>query len=169
MRRLRLDFLHPSPRPHWAGWLLLAVGLGAAGWAGVRGEEAERALKTAIAEAPASTATAAPRTAGHARGNAADNAAAAARAQLDAPWGDLFVRLETARVARIALLSLEADARRPEATLMAEARTVKDMFGWIEKLKDESGFASVVLASHAVQANDPQQPVRFVLRLRWRS
>lgn len=164
MRRLRLDFLHPLPSTHWVGWLLLAAGIVLAAWVAWRGETVNRSLQAAIAEAPASTQTrrsTAPVASG------AANAAVAARDQLAAPWGEFLVRLEASRTSRVALLSLEADARRPEATLTAEARTAKDMFAWIEKLKDEAGFG-VVLASHAVQVNDPQQPVRFVVRLRWR-
>lgn len=85
------------------------------------------------------------------------------------PWADLFVRLETNRPKRIALVALEADARKPEATLTAEARTAKDMLAYIEQLKGEAGFASVTLASHALQESDPQQPLRFVLRLVWKA
>jgi hypothetical protein len=32
-----------------------------------------------------------------------------------------------------------------------------------------SPTASVTLASHTVREDDPQQPIRFVLRLVWRS
>lgn len=85
------------------------------------------------------------------------------------PWGELFVRLETNQSKGIALVALEADARKAEATLTVEARTAKDMLAWIEQLKGKAGFASVTLASHALQESDPQQPIRFVLRLVWRS
>jgi hypothetical protein len=43
------------------------------------------------------------------------------------------------------------------------------MLAWIDELKDKAGFASVTLASHTVREDDPQQPIRFVLRLVWRS
>lgn len=89
--------------------------------------------------------------------------------QLATPWSGLFVRLESSRPKRIALVALEADARKPEATLTAEARTAKDMLAYVEQLKGEAGFASVTLASHAMQEGDPQRPLRFVVRLVWRA
>lgn len=93
----------------------------------------------------------------------------AAREQLAVRWDDLFVRLEASHPKRIALVALEADARKPEATLTAEARSAKDMLAYIEQLKGEAGFASVTLASHIVQEGDPQQPLRFVVRLVWKA
>ena len=168
MRTLRLDFLHPLPRPHWAGWLLLAVGLGLAGWTGWQGRQLQAALDDAVAAAPRQAAGTTRRPA-RATAGEEQTAARAAREQLALRWGDLLVRLETSRPKNIALVALEADARKPEATLTAEARTANDMLAWIEQLKGEAGFASVILASHAVQESDPQQPLRFVVRLVWKA
>lgn len=169
MRRLTLDFLHPFPRPHWAAWLLLAVGLGLAAWVGWQGEQVGRALAVAAAGSPAPRTPPAARRAARAETGADEAAAESSRAHLATPWRDLFVRLENSRPKRIALLALEADARKPEATLTAEARSAKDMLVWVEQLKGEAGFRSVTLASHTLQESDPQRPVRFVLRLVWRS
>lgn len=168
MRSLQLDFLHPIPRPHWAAWLLLAAGLGLAAWVGWQGRLAQHALDEAVVAAPQPTAAAARRPA-RATAGGEQTVALQAREQLAVPWGELFVRLETNRPKRIALVALEADARKPEATLTAESRSAKDMLAYIEQLKGEAGFASVTLASHAVQEGDPQRPLRFVLRLVWRA
>jgi hypothetical protein len=167
MRTLTLNFLHPLPRPHWAAWALLAAGLGLAAWAGWQGEQAQRALDEAVAAAPRPLAAAARRPLPEAAGDA-QSAAGAAREQLAVPWGELFVRLEASLPKPIALVALEADARKPEATLTAEARTAKDMLAYIERLKGDAGFASATLVSHALQEGDPQQPLRFVVRLVWR-
>lgn len=166
MRRLTLDFLHPLPRPHWAGWLLLAAGAALAAWSGWQGAQTQDALDAAVAAAPHAL-VAAARTRPVA---AADEQSAArqAREQLAIPWDALFVRLETNLPKRIALVALEADARKPDATLTAEARSAQDMLAWVEQIKLEGGFASVTLVSHALQESDPQQPLRFVLRLDWR-
>ena len=168
MRTLRLDFLHPFPRTHWAGWLLLAAGLGLTTWAGWQARQAQAALDAAVAAAPQPV-VAVPRRSAPATASEEQTAARQAREQLAVPWGELFVRLETHLPKRIALVALEADARKPEATLTAEARTAKDMLAWVEQLKGEAGFASVTLVSHALQEGDPQHPLRFVLRLVWRS
>lgn len=167
MRRLTLDFLHPFPRPHWAAWLLLAVGLGLAAWIGWQDRQAGRALAVAAAEAPVPLTPAIRRAPRAATGEAAD--AESSRAHLATPWGGLFIPLESHRPKHIALLTLEADARKPEATLTAEARSAKDMLAWVEQLKGEAGFRSVTLASHTLQENGPQRPIRFVLRLVWRN
>lgn len=169
MRRLRLDFLHPFPRPHWAAWLLLAAGLALAAWAGWQDRQVGRALAAAVAEAPAVRPPPASRRGPSAATGESQVAAVSSRAHLATPWGGLLVRLENSRPKSIALLALEADARKPEATLTAEARTAKDMLAWVEQLKGEAGFGSVTLASHTLQDNDPQRPIRFVLRLVWRS
>lgn len=169
MRRLTLDFLRPFPRPHWAAWLLLVAGLGLAAWVGWQDQQVVRALAVAAAEAPAPRVPVAARRAARPASGESQTAAETARAHLATPWGDVLVRLENSRSRKIALLALEADARKPEATLMAEARSAKDMLAWVEQLKGEAGFRSVTLASHAVQENDPQRPIRFVLRLVWRN
>ena len=168
MRSLRLDFLHPLPRPHWAAWWLLAAGLGLAAWVGWQGQQVQRELDDAMAAAPKPTA-AALRHPGRTVVSDDQTAARQARAELAAPWSGLFVRLEGNRPKQIALVALEADARKDEATLTAEARTAKDMLAYIERLKDEAGFTSVTLASHSLQEGNPQQPLRFVLRLVWRA
>jgi len=168
MRSLRLDFLHPFPRPHAIAWLLLAAGLGLSVWVGWKDQQVGRALAAASAAAPAPKTLPAARRAAAPTGTE-PGAAESSRAQLSTPWGDLFIRLESHRPRQIALLALEADARKPEATLTAEARNAKDMLAWIEQLKDEAGFRSVTLASHAVQEGDAQRPIRFVLRLAWRT
>lgn len=168
MQSLKLDFVHPFPRPHWAAWVLLAAGLGLASWVGWQGRQAQSALEAAKAAAPQPVAAATRRPAS-ARGGEEQAATRQAREQLMTPWGDLFARLETNVPKGIALVALEADARKPEATLTAEARTAPAMLAWVERLKGDAGFASVTLVSHALQENDPQRPLRFVLRLVWRS
>ncbi len=167
MRSLRLDFVHPLPRPHWAAWLLLAVGVALAAWVGWQDRQVTAALSDAVAAAPAEPRTPARRTAQVAAGQTAA-AAESAEAQLQVSWGELFLRLEANRPKRIAMVGIEADARRSEATLTAEAKSARDMLAWIDELKDKAGFASVVLASHTVREDDPQQPIRFVLRVVWK-
>lgn len=164
MRTLKLDFLHPVPRPHWSGWVILCLGLVMAAWVGRQGLAAQRALDRAIADAPKAAISAE-------RGAVPNTAVeeGLAKEQLLAPWGNLFARLEVSRPKSIALLALEADARNSEATLTAEARNTKDMLAYIELLKGEAGFPAVTLASHSMQFEDPQQPLRFVLRVKWKN
>lgn len=166
MARLKLDFAHPAPRPHWVGWLLLAAGLVAAGWSGWQGRQAAITLEHAVADAPRPAAAPVRRAA--AQPAAGEAAVQGAQAMLAAPWDDLLRRLEGNRPKHIALVALEADTRKPEASVTAEARNAKDMLNWVEQLKAAAGFETAILASHTVQETDPQQPLRFVVRLTWR-
>lgn len=167
MAVLKLDLLHPLPRPHGLGWLLLLAGIGATlgvGWQSWRldaalAEESARAAKLkppaaqrAVSRAPAPT----------------PSEVLAAREALALPWSRLLSGLETVQSPRIALLALDADGRKPEATVTAEARSLRDVLAYVERLKREAGFRRVVLTSHQVQEDDPQRPVRFVVRLGWR-
>jgi Tfp pilus assembly protein PilN len=87
---------------------------------------------------------------------------------LQLPWGKLLQSLEQTYPGHIALLSLEADERRNEATLTAEARNAEAMLAYLEVLKAPPGLKTVVLASHEIQEEDEQRPLRFVVRLGWR-
>lgn len=166
MRGLKLNFLQAFPPPHWSVRALLVAGVLSLAWVVWQGQEARRELDTAVAAAPKPVV--AQRTSRNAAGMAA-GASQSAQAQLTAPWGELFARLENSRPENIALLALEADVRRTEATLTAEARNAGDMLAYVETLRKEADFAAVTLASHTLQESDPQLPLRFVLRLAWRS
>jgi Tfp pilus assembly protein PilN len=168
MRSLRLDFLHPHARPGWPAWLLLAVGLAVAGWVLWQ----ERHLDQAIAAESARQIRLAPalaRILARTPAGGAQTDTLSANEQLALPWSDLFSRLEKVQSKRIALLALEADGRKAEATLTAEARSLKDMLAYIESLRQEAGFSAVTLSSHMLREEDPELPYRFVLRLRWRT
>lgn len=168
MAALKLDFLHPLPRPHWLGWLLLLAGIGAAAWTAWHNRQLDAALADESARAsrlqmPGPTPRQARRTA-----TPESTEVLSAREQLTLPWSRLLAGLEAAQSKRIALLALDADGRKPDATLTAEARNLRDMLAYMETLKQRGGFNSVVLASHQLRDEDPQKPVHFVLRLRWR-
>lgn len=169
MRYVDLDFLHPRPRPSLAAWALLVVGIVLAAMAFfrhqaldediAREEGVARKLKADTAQASRS---------GRKSGASQQATAAEVKARLTTPWGPLLDRLERTRPGNIALLSLEADDRRREASITAEARSAEDMLAYLERLKNEAGMDGVVLSSHKVQEDDAQRPLRFVLRLEWR-
>lgn len=175
MRKPELDFLRETPAQPTAAWLLLAAGLLLSGMAAGRYLDAERSLagERAIAASLEVKRPAAKPARGAAPAQAQVQAQAlalaAGREQLDLPWDTLFLRLEQSRPDEIALLSLEADGRKREATLTAEARKPGQMLDYVERLRHQPGLDAVVLSSHAVRQEDPQQPLRFVVRLRWRT
>jgi hypothetical protein len=167
MRKPELDFLRETPRLPKAAWLLLAVGiaLGAAeAWRYLKAEQSlagERAIAASLETARAAKKPVKAIMPQQAAAETADHT------QLELPWDTLFGRLEQSRPDAIALLSLEADGRKRDASLTAEARNPGVMLDYIERLRSQPGLNAVVLSSHTVRVEDPQQPLRFVVRLRW--
>ena len=167
MRRPELDFLHETPRLPQLAWLLFAAGIALAVLSMYRYVKAEQALAGERAIAASLTAKRpASKVERLIRPNLAE-VATSDREQLDTPWDALFVRLEQNHPKGIALVSLEANGRKREATLTVEAKKPDVMLDYVEKLRNQHGLAAVVLSSHEVRIDDPQQPLRFVVRLRW--
>lgn len=95
------------------------------------------------------------------------NAVNAATAQLNLPWRDLFDALEAATPASIALLAIEPDAKKRVLRATAEAKTDDDMIAYIEHLKKQSFFSSVLLTRHEINEQDPNKPLRFQFDAEW--
>ena len=87
--------------------------------------------------------------------------------QLNLPWRDLFDAMESATPANIALIAIEPDAKKHVLKATAEAKTSDDMIGYIEQLKRQEFFGSVLLTKHEINEQDPNKPVRFQLEARW--
>ncbi len=149
--------------------MLLALGLAAGLWMGQQYRLAERELAAAQSRLQGLRVTAATtRTPRRDPGREADQAARAeARRALDMPWGELLSTLQRTRPQDIALLGLEADARRGTLTLTAEARDYPAMIDYYAQLQSLPGLAIVSLAQHGFQDDGDARPVRFILRGRW--
>jgi len=91
----------------------------------------------------------------------------AAIAQLNLPWRDVFDAMEGATPKTIALLTLEPDAKRNLVRGMAEAKTSDDMIAYIEQLKKQDFFTSVLLTKHEINEQDPNKPLRFQFEAQW--
>jgi Tfp pilus assembly protein PilN len=167
MRRIELDFLRRKPVMPGLSWLLLIAGaafLSLVSWQ-YRLVQAEMKTETARAaqlarEAKLERMRQSPRTAQVEPG-------LVDQALLDRPWGDLFLGLERSRPAKIALLDLEADGRKSQVTLIAEAKTPGQMLDYINELRKQPGLAGVTLTSHIVDEENPQRPVQFSVRFNW--
>lgn len=167
MRKPQLDFLRETPRPLAVAWLLLVLGVTLGTTAALRYLKAEQLLAGERAVAAGLEAAQTAKKPVRAAAPLQAAAEAAGRTQLELPWDILFVRLEQSRPDEIALLSLDADGRKREASLTAEAKNPGIMLDYVERLRNQPGFNAVVLSSHAVRAENPQQPLRFTVRLRW--
>ena len=89
-------------------------------------------------------------------------------ALLDVPWGELFGRLEQTRPAKIAFLSVQADAGKRSLALTAEAANAADMINYLEALRQKGGFQAVTLSDHSVMvADDGTESLQFTVRMGW--
>lgn len=168
--KLQLDLAHPRQPASPLGWLLLVIGLLAAGWTGWRfqtlSDELPAARDRLAALSPAlstnSPARARPRTA-----DLPTDAPLTAQTLLGTDWGGLLNTLEKTRPAGVALLSLEAEASRGGLVLGAEARDHRAMLAYADKLESAPGVDRMALANHADQERDGEKAVRFALRGHW--
>jgi nitrate reductase NapAB chaperone NapD len=149
--------------------VLLLAGLLAAGWtaATYREVEAERegleSRLASIRQATEAMASKRPDTGQETR-KAAGNTA---RQRLDLPWAHLTAALHEARSKDIGFLSIKADGRQGQLTLIAEARNYGAMLEFYQRLQSAQGVSAVTLAQHELREVEGARPVGFTMRLRW--
>lgn len=166
MRRVALDF-QPRRRIAWLGWLMLALSALAAGEMVLQ----FRSLQAEVALAEGRAARLESRVRGQDSGrprSAQSLAAELAGArkvtqQLTLPWGDLFDAVETAATKKVALVALQPDSDLAMVRITAETRNLDDALDFVRRLQSTRRLSGVYLASHQVQSQDAQQPVRFVV------
>jgi hypothetical protein len=161
-RRLDLDHLAPARRPRWAGYLVLALSLLAAGEISQRYREAQLAMernaevqgmlnvqRTPVKSIP--------------RGQLEEQVKNAETVvhQLTLPWGRLIETLEATGSKDIAILQLQPDAQQRVLRISAEARNQEAMVEYLRRLSEVNGFAYVHLLNHQVQQENPQRPIQF--------
>lgn len=91
----------------------------------------------------------------------------AAVMQLNLPWRALQDAIGAATPASIALLALEPDARKRTMRITAEAKSSDAMIAYVEALKEQGLFASVMLTRHEINEQDANRPIRFQLDAEW--
>lgn len=170
-RSLRRTLFHLHPAALAAGLvgLVLCTSAALTGWQLLQQQherehqlEHARARQAALSAAPAPVAKVAIPEAQAAFINAAIM-------QLNLPWRELQDAVAAATPQNVALLALEPDARKHVLKLTAEARSSDDMVGYIEQLKEQELFSSVVLTRHEINDQDPNRPLRFQIEAEWRA
>lgn len=91
----------------------------------------------------------------------------AAIGQLNLPWSEVLDAVEDASGPRVALVELTPDARRKMLRGVAEAATSDAMIAYIERLKAQALFTSVLLVKHEINEQDKNKPVRFQFEALW--
>jgi hypothetical protein len=166
MRALQIDFVRPAAARPWVGWALLAVALGAAAMlaAEFRAAQVELARLEDRAErhrARELRAAADPQAARALREEL--QRARAVTEQLSLPWGRLFQAVESAATKQVALIALQPESTRGVMRITAEARDLGEALEFVRRLSATRQLRGVHLASHQIQIDDPQRPVRFVV------
>lgn len=93
-------------------------------------------------------------------------AAAIVSRELQMPWGQLLLALESVPSRDIAVLAVEPAAVQHTLRITAEARHADAMMDYVAQLKKQS-LTQVVLTSHQIQAQTPGTPIRFQVQARW--
>lgn len=173
MKHIALDFVHPAP---WGGhlrWVLLLLGLAVGGaqllYYGLDLAPQETALQSRLQQqgrALQRTDDSAPAL------KPADLSALIQQArqvdgQLNMPWNALFAFMDQASGRNLALLALEPDPAKGQLMVTAEARDFPSMLRFYSGMQASALFSDVVLQSHVINHNVPEQPIRFRLRARW--
>ncbi len=87
--------------------------------------------------------------------------------QLNLPWRALQDAVASGTPRTVALVALEPDPRKQTLKITAETKTSDDMVSYVEELKQQELFSSVVLTRHEINEQDANRPLRFQLEAVW--
>jgi len=166
MRAVSLDFERGSRRIAWLGWGLLALAVATAGVLAAHFVSLQAQLELAESRVARLQLRAggAPPDAKAARQRTEElQRARMVSRQLTLPWGTLFESIEKAATSRVALLGLQPDAAQSVVRITAQSRDLSDALEFVRRLEATRRLRGVHLASHQIQEQDPQRPVRFVV------
>ncbi len=171
IRRIDLDYAAHRSR---IGWVLLCIGVFAAGAAAVlyagladqsaRGDQvAQKAARQGAAFVAA-------------RDNPDDRRRLLVQVgdanevigRLSLPWNELFKSIEESAVDSVALLSVQPQPQQHLITLNGEAKSYADVLEYMQRLDSSEAFARTRLLSHKVKREDPRHPVAFAIAANWR-
>lgn len=171
MSRALLDFTASPGRPAFWAWPILALGVAAALVAGQAYLAAEQDLSAAqqlldsleqeVKPKPRKTARPDP------QAQARQRLEAAAQRQLDLPWAALVDTLQRTRPVGVAFLAMNADGRRGDFQVNAQAKDHKIMLDYLHRLQALPGLAGVVLTQHESVQSDGVSAVGFTLHGTW--
>jgi Tfp pilus assembly protein PilN len=159
--RLRLDFA-TRKRALPPGYWLLAAGAVFALFAGLAADERHAAAEKAAAEEKARRLAAAKPAGEVQRFDAVDR-------RLATPWGMILTAIDQAVADHVVLLTVEPDAEKGRIQIGAEGKTAEAMTSFVSALANNPAFASAVLVSHQVRAEDQDKPLRFMVAVQWRA
>jgi hypothetical protein len=168
-RRLRLDFVAPVHEAPATGWALGLLGVAAAIAVGLAFNA--QLLERNRLDAELGAVAQPRRTVSPAAAKLAEEGAAIER-ELAVPWTALLAELESAshdEGSTIALLQVEPDAAKHIVKITAEARSLPDALGYLERLQQSKMLRYPMLESHERKKDDAEHPFRIKLAAEWRT
>lgn len=81
-------------------------------------------------------------------------------------WENLFRSIDDATGEDVALLAIRPNAAGKAVRISGEARNMATALAFVDALRREP-LADVVLVSHQIRQNDPQQPILFEISATW--
>lgn len=172
MKHVQIDFVQVYGRSRWVGWLVLLVGVMLAAMplyyqTNVLAPQSD-ALESQLEMQARVLHPAAPASRWKSEEiQALARTASQVSAELNIPWQDLFQFMDQESGKDLALLALEPDTTKGMLSVTAEARDFGAMLKFYEAMQASRLFRNVVLQSHAINQNVPEQPVRFRVRAQW--
>jgi Tfp pilus assembly protein PilN len=178
MKPIHIEFAPPTLRRAWyrlhpallalgAAAALLCLGAALAGWQ-VAQLQRQRLHQAEVMRERQAAVTAVP-----AKGDTSPIPQAQVAAvneaimQLNLPWRALQDAVAAATPRGVALVALEPDPRKRVLKISAETRTGDEMIAYVEALKQQELFGSVLLTHHEINERDPSRPLRFELEATW--
>jgi Tfp pilus assembly protein PilN len=173
MQRIYLDYAKKRRPAGSAGWGLLVIGLllltlvmvwNYLKWQSPNATDQQHlhAMQTAVAQHQAT----APKI-DDARLLAGWTRAMSVSDELNRPWENLFVTLESAPETSVGLLTLEPDVEKSELVLTAEAKNFNSMLAYYRQLQQQPIFSDLALHTHQINRQDQQNPIRFRITAKW--
>lgn len=173
MQSLKLDY-YATARPAWVGMLVLALGVVMALTVAWQVLDKDRQ----ISEGEAKLERFARSVPGRARAETSRKEDAEANVRetgevnavierIGLPWESLFEAIESTPGDDVALLDLKPDVQKGIVRISAEAKSLESQLDYVSALQQNPLFHDVLLQSHQIHDQDPQNPVRFVLQAGW--
>lgn len=162
-----LDFLPPSPFARWWGHGVLALGIAACVFAGLRYAQADAARDAALARLQPQQATAHDTPTVPRELQADLDAAHRVAAQLALPWEAWFHALESVSVPGVSLTALQPEAGGRRVRIVGQAGELAPALAYVDALERADGFHQVLLVEHAVQEGAVPPQLRFTLTAEW--
>lgn len=173
MKAVNLDYLADT-RPNWAGMTVLAIGLAgliAVMWYArdLSRDISNQEMLVSKLQAQEKNKTELPVTERRGAEQIASEAkqANAVILALSLPWKELFEAFEASRMNEVAVLAVEPDAQKGMVRITAEAKKLESMLDYSSSLQKIALFREVLIVSHQIQDQDPEQPIRFTLQAAW--